>query len=103
MGLGASVWTKDMVQGERVAQQLEVGNVRVNAYLEVAPAFPFGGHKQSEIGTEWGTAGLKSFYNTQALYVKKESRECKQTAAEKVISHCLWPTLFFQAVQEVRV
>ncbi|KAE9365425.1 aldehyde dehydrogenase [Stipitochalara longipes BDJ] len=72
MGLGASVWTKDMVQGERIAQQLEAGNVWVNAHLEVAPAFPFGGHKQSGIGTEWGTAGLKSFYNTQTLYVKKE-------------------------------
>jgi acyl-CoA reductase-like NAD-dependent aldehyde dehydrogenase len=72
MGLGASVWTNDLVQGEYIAQNLEAGNVWVNAHGEVGPAFTFGGHKQSGVGSEWGTAGLKSFCNTQTLFVKKK-------------------------------
>lgn len=71
MGLGASVWTEDMEQGERIASQLEAGNVWVNTHLEVSPSFPFGGHKHSGIGTEYGRAGLMTFYNTQTLYLRK--------------------------------
>lgn len=71
MGLGASVWTNDMQQGDRIARQLEAGNVWVNSHLEVSPAFPFGGHKQSGIGLELGVAGLKSFCNTQTLFLKE--------------------------------
>lgn len=34
---------------------------------------PFGGHKQSGIGTELGLNGLKAFCNTQVLYLKKSA------------------------------
>lgn len=39
--------------------------------MEVGPQFAFGGHKQSGVGVEWGTAGLKGFCNVQTLYLKK--------------------------------
>jgi acyl-CoA reductase-like NAD-dependent aldehyde dehydrogenase len=71
MGLGASVWTKDLVQGRRIASQLQAGSVWVNAHLEVSPFTPFGGHKESGVGSEWSLSGLKSFCNTQSVFIKK--------------------------------
>lgn len=72
MGLGASVWTNDIKQAERVARQLQAGSVWVNAHAEIAPEYPFGGFKQSGLGVEGGEAGLKAFCNCQSLWLKKE-------------------------------
>lgn len=72
MGLGASVWSTDLKEAERIAKQLDAGNVWINARLELSPTIPFGGHKESGIGSEWGVSGLKSFCNTQSLFLKKE-------------------------------
>jgi acyl-CoA reductase-like NAD-dependent aldehyde dehydrogenase len=73
MGLGASVWATDLGAAEKVAKQLEAGNVWVNAHLEVSPLASFGGHKESGIGGEWGLAGLKSYCNSQTLFFKKKA------------------------------
>ncbi|KAF2141345.1 uncharacterized protein K452DRAFT_318982 [Aplosporella prunicola CBS 121167] len=73
MGLGASVWSKDLDQAARIARQLEAGSVWVNTHLEVDPMAPFGGHKESGVGFEFGLGGLKQFCNTQALYMKKKA------------------------------
>lgn len=72
MGLGASVWSSDLDEAARIAKQLEAGSVWVNAHIEVSPIVPFGGHKQSGIGSEWGSSGLKHFCNSQSLYLKKK-------------------------------
>lgn len=72
MGLGASVWSKDLSRADRVARQLEAGTVWINTHFELDPRVSFGGHKESGIGTEWGVGGLKSFCNSQALFVKKD-------------------------------
>jgi acyl-CoA reductase-like NAD-dependent aldehyde dehydrogenase len=71
MGLGASVWTTDMEEAKRIATKLEAGNVWVNSHLELHPAYPFGGHKESGLGHEWGVSGMKQWCNTQAVYLKK--------------------------------
>lgn len=52
MGLGASVWTSDIDRGNRVARKLQAGTVWVNTHFELDPRVPFGGHKESGIGTE---------------------------------------------------
>jgi len=72
MGLGASVWSNDLAEAERIAKRLEAGSVWVNAHLEVGPLFPFGGHKESGVGSEWGANGLKAYCNSQSLYLKKK-------------------------------
>jgi acyl-CoA reductase-like NAD-dependent aldehyde dehydrogenase len=72
MGLGASVWTKDLDRACRLARKLKAGNVWVNTHLEIQPEHPFGGHKQSGIGAEYGLQGLKSYCNVQTLYLKKK-------------------------------
>ncbi|EXJ62904.1 aldehyde dehydrogenase (NAD+) [Cladophialophora yegresii CBS 114405] len=71
MGLGASVWGNDLEEATRIARQLQAGSVWVNSHLELQPDAPFGGHKESGIGFEWGLGGLRSFCNAQSLYIKK--------------------------------
>jgi acyl-CoA reductase-like NAD-dependent aldehyde dehydrogenase len=71
MGLGASVWTRNLEQGRRIAEQIESGSVWINTHLEVSPYVAFGGHKQSGIGSEWGVSGLKAFCNMQTLFLEK--------------------------------
>ncbi|CAI6089460.1 unnamed protein product [Clonostachys chloroleuca] len=72
MGLSASVWTRDTARAERIALQLEAGTVWVNSHLELRPDAAFGGHKQSGLGAEWGQEGLKSYCNTQTLFLEKK-------------------------------
>lgn len=31
---------------------------------------PFGGHKESGVGHEWGVSGVKAFCNVQTVYLK---------------------------------
>lgn len=72
MGLGASVWSGDLERANRMARQIEAGNVWVMDHFSVDPRVPFGGHKESGIGYEWGVGGLKSYCNSQTLYLKKK-------------------------------
>jgi acyl-CoA reductase-like NAD-dependent aldehyde dehydrogenase len=71
MGLGASVWSNDLEEASRIARQLDAGSVWVNTHLELNPNAPFGGHKESGVGYEWGVGGLRSFCNVQTLYLRK--------------------------------
>jgi acyl-CoA reductase-like NAD-dependent aldehyde dehydrogenase len=71
MGLGASVWSNDMEEADRIAKRLDAGTVWVNAHAETDPKFAFGGHKESGIGTEYGIGGLKAFCNVQTFHIKK--------------------------------
>lgn len=71
MGLGGSVWSKDVERAERLTRRLEAGTVWVNTHFEVGPQAPFGGHKESGIGVESGLGGLKGWCNAQAVLVRK--------------------------------
>jgi acyl-CoA reductase-like NAD-dependent aldehyde dehydrogenase len=73
MGLGASVWSKDVERAKRMAEQLEAGSIWVNTHFEVGPHMPFGGHKESGIGMDWGVVGLKGWCNPQAYWIKHDS------------------------------
>jgi len=71
-GLGASVWSRDLGRAEKMARQLSAGSVWVNSHFDVAPHVPFGGHKESGYGMEWGLEGFKHFTNTRSLWVWKK-------------------------------
>ncbi|RDW69993.1 hypothetical protein BP5796_08390 [Coleophoma crateriformis] len=70
-GLGACVWSKDLARAERIAEQLEAGSVWVNSFEQPVPQAAFGGFKESGIGAEWGSQGLTSFCNVQAIHLYK--------------------------------
>lgn len=70
-GLGSSVWSKDFERATRIADQLQSGSVWVNNHFDLSPIAPFGGHKQSGMGVEWGLTGLLGYCNSQTQWLKK--------------------------------
>jgi len=72
-GLAGAVWTSDADKGVELAEQLETGTVWVNEYLHLSPFAPFGGHKQSGFGVEYGKEGLQEFTYAQVITVKKDA------------------------------
>ncbi|KAK8062574.1 hypothetical protein PG997_014671 [Apiospora hydei] len=71
LGLGGSVWSADTARAERMARQLEAGTVWVNSHFEITPNVAFGGFKESGVGVEQGTDGLKGWCNHQSVWVRK--------------------------------
>jgi phenylacetaldehyde dehydrogenase len=69
-GLAATVWTRDVSSAHTIAQGLQAGTVWVNCELMMDLALPFGGHKQSGWGHEFGEEGLDAYLQTKSVYVK---------------------------------
>ena len=81
-GLNASVWTRNMERGLALAKRVEAGSVCVNECLISAgcPDLPFGGVKQSGIGTRHGGAeGLRQFCIAQAILTESRRRRNEPT------------------------
>jgi succinate-semialdehyde dehydrogenase/glutarate-semialdehyde dehydrogenase len=69
-GLGAAVFTRDVVRGERIARRdLAAGSCFVNAFVRSDPRLPFGGIKESGYGRELGPFGIREFVNVKTVYV----------------------------------
>ena len=68
-GLGGSVWTRDVAQGEAIAGQVEAGAVFVNGIVKSDPRLPFGGVKISGYGRELSHYGIKEFVNIQTVWI----------------------------------
>lgn len=68
-GLGANIYTKDLSEGIRASEELEVGMVWVNAPLLDNDAGPFGGSKLSGLGRQLGPEGLESFRETKTVMI----------------------------------
>ena len=71
-GLAGAVWTSNPEKGVEIAEQLETGTVWVNEFLHLSPFAPFGGHKQSGFGAEYGKEGLLEFTYPQVITVKRD-------------------------------
>ena len=69
-GLGAAVWTRDIVRAHKVAQAIEAGIVWINDHHRIDPALPWGGFKDSSIGREVGLQAYKAYSQTQSIVVK---------------------------------
>lgn len=67
-GLGASIWTNDQKRIERFSRDLESGMVFINDMVKSDPRFPFGGIKESGLGRELGSEGIKSFINIKTIW-----------------------------------
>ena len=74
-GLGAAVFTRDLLRGEMIAaRELESGTAVVNGRVQSDPRLPFGGVKDSGYGRELSAYGLKEFVNVKAVVVNGPSR-----------------------------
>lgn len=60
-GLGASIWSSSLDRATAIADQIDSGTVWINKHLDLNPAIPFGGTKQSGLGTELGHEGVREF------------------------------------------
>lgn len=69
-GLGAAVFTKDIVYGEEVALRLDAGACNVNALVASDPRVPFGGIKSSGFGRELSAEGIREFTNVKTIAIK---------------------------------
>ncbi|KAK1255590.1 hypothetical protein MKX07_007849 [Trichoderma sp. CBMAI-0711] len=67
-GLAASIWTNQIELAEDIARRLEAGNIFINGPPQPDPFVPFGGHKQSGIGVEYGLEGLLSYCQIKSIY-----------------------------------
>jgi len=68
-GLVAYLYTKDLSRGLRVSEKLDFGMIGLNRGLVSDPAAPFGGTKQSGLGREGASEGMKEFLETQYVSV----------------------------------
>jgi acyl-CoA reductase-like NAD-dependent aldehyde dehydrogenase len=67
-GLASGIWTSDFSRAWRVARALEAGTVWINTYKQLSITTPFGGVKDSGIGTEKGLQGMRVYMHSKGLY-----------------------------------
>ena len=68
-GLGGGVWSKDIPRALNVAKRIRTGTVWINDYHLLNAYAPFGGYKQSGVGRELGTWGLREYQQTKYIHV----------------------------------
>lgn len=62
-GLGSSVWSRDLEHAARIAGRLRAGTTWINnaSAMAIDDRAPFGGFRQSGMGRELGSEGLREF------------------------------------------
>ncbi|HHP7229933.1 MAG TPA: NAD-dependent succinate-semialdehyde dehydrogenase [Xenococcaceae cyanobacterium] len=69
-GLGASAWTQNPTEQQRLVTELEAGAVFINGLVKSDPRLPFGGIKRSGYGRELGKEGIQEFVNIKTVWIK---------------------------------
>lgn len=69
-GLAAAIWTSDLTRAHRVARQMDVGVVWVNAWFLRDLRTPFGGVKLSGVGREGGVHSLEFYSELTNICIK---------------------------------
>jgi aminomuconate-semialdehyde/2-hydroxymuconate-6-semialdehyde dehydrogenase len=69
-GLAAAIWTEDLKQAHRAAQEVEAGIAWVNTWFLRDLRTPFGGVKNSGIGREGGRYSLDFYSESKNICIK---------------------------------
>ena len=75
-GLTASIWTRDLRRGRRLADRIEAGTVMINEvlYTHGIAQTPWGGVKQSGLGRTHGRLGLLELVAPHHVHVNRLAR-----------------------------
>jgi succinate-semialdehyde dehydrogenase/glutarate-semialdehyde dehydrogenase len=71
LGLGSSIWTKDIETAKGMAAQIESGSVFINSIVVSDINLPFGGTKRSGYGRELAREGILEFVNVKTVKVRE--------------------------------
>lgn len=67
-GLACGIWTRDTGAAWRLARRIEAGTVWINTYKQFSVSTPFGGMKDSGLGTEKGRDLIRAYQRQKSLY-----------------------------------
>jgi succinate-semialdehyde dehydrogenase/glutarate-semialdehyde dehydrogenase len=68
-GLGSSIWTHDVRNTHRAAQEIDAGMTWVNQIHYGYDELPFGGMKQSGLGKEHGPEALDDYFEAKSVVI----------------------------------
>jgi acyl-CoA reductase-like NAD-dependent aldehyde dehydrogenase len=68
-GLAATVWTSDAGRLHRLAERMQAGIVWANTVHTLHPGSPYGGYKQSGVGTEMGVEAVNHLMRLKTVWV----------------------------------
>lgn len=76
-GLTASIWTKNIEAGGRMAREISAGTVMINdcVFTHALPGTPWGGCKQSGFGRSHSRLGLMEFVMPLHIHTNRRSRK----------------------------
>lgn len=69
-GLAAAIWTRDLSRAHRLAGAMKAGTIWVNMIAQLDVSSPFGGYKQSGLGSELGPQSIDSYMRTKSVFIK---------------------------------
>jgi acyl-CoA reductase-like NAD-dependent aldehyde dehydrogenase len=69
-GLAATAYTENLGRAHRIVKRLQAGSVQVNCQLVFDHDVPFGGHKQSGWGHEFGKEGIEMYMKTKSVWAQ---------------------------------
>jgi aldehyde dehydrogenase (NAD+) len=71
-GLAAGIYTSNLKHAMETADRLEAGSVWINSYFNLASGAPFGGFKESGIGSEYCHETLNMYTHLKSITVQNE-------------------------------
>jgi phenylacetaldehyde dehydrogenase len=69
-GLAASIWTRNLDRAHLLAERIDAGTVWLNTHNVLDLTMPFGGHKLSGQGHEFGSEAMHAFTQPKAVCMR---------------------------------